>query len=427
MKDTLAFVMAGGRGERLMPLTLERSKPAVPFGAIYRLIDFTLSNCVNSGIYRIIILPQYKSQSLFDHLEAGWHIFSQKIGHFLKIIPPQQRVGLDWYRGTADSIRQNLYLFEKHKPSHILILSGDHIYKMDYSLFIKYHQEKGADVTVSVLEVDTSLANQFGVASVDEDFRIVAFQEKPKEQPPTIPGDPEHVLASMGVYVFEAEALIKILRSGDELDFGKDIIPSLLPSHRVYAYPYRRQNAIKDYIYVTLESGERLMRMEPRTRDSAYWRDVGNLDAYWNANMDLTGVDPYFNLYGSQWPIHTYQLVAPPAKFIFSNERTDGFRVGKALDSLVAPGCIISGIVRNSVLSYDVVVRSWSTVEESVILDRVVVGRHCTIRKAIIDKDNVIPPGTEIGCNPLKDREYFPVTQRGIVVVPKGYFRAEKA
>ena len=425
MKDTLAFVMAGGRGERLRPLTRDRAKPAVPFGGIYRLIDFTLTNCVNSGLYRIILLPQYKSQSLFDHLESGWNIFNYKFGHFLKFVPPQQRVGRDWYRGTADSIRQNLYLFERYKPEHILILSGDHIYKMDYSLFVKYHREKGADVTVSVLEVDKSLANQFGVGSVNDDFRIVAFQEKPENAPATIPGDSEHVLASMGVYVFNAQVLLNILKSGDELDFGKDIIPALLPSHQVYAYPYRRQNAIRDYIYTTLDSGERTLRMEPCTRDSAYWRDVGNLDAYWNANMDLTGVDPFFNLYGTRWPIHTYQQVAPPAKFIFSNERADVLRVGKALDSLVAPGCIISGIVRNSVLSYNVVVRSWSTVEESVILDRVVVGRHCTIRKAIIDKDNHIPSGTKIGCNPVKDRERFTVTQRGIVVVPKGYFQQD--
>ncbi len=425
MKDVLAFVMAGGRGERLMPLTQDRAKPGVPFGGIYRLIDLPLSNCVNSQIYKIIVLPQYKSQSLNDHLEAGWNIFSQKLGHFLKVVPPQQRIGLDWYRGTADSIRQNLYLIERTNPSYVLILSGDHIYKMDYSLFVRYHQEKEADVVISLLEVGTELAHHFGVVEVDEEFRILGFQEKPKEDPKTIPGDPNHVLASMGIYMFRTETLVEILKSGNENDFGRDIVPGLVNSHRIFAYPYRKQNKIKDYIYITKPDGERRLQLEPHTRDSAYWRDVGNLDAYWNANMDLTGVDPYFNLYGSKWPIHTYQLPAPPAKFVFATERPDGFRVGKALDSLVAPGCIISGVVRNSVLAYKVVVRSWATVDESVIMDGVVVGRNCKIKKAIIDKENTIPPNTSIGYNPTEDRKRFTVTPRGIVAVPKGYFQGE--
>ena len=426
MKDVLAFVMAGGRGERLMPLTRDRTKPAVPFGGIYRLIDLPLSNCINSQVYKIIVLPQYKSQSLHDHLEDGWNIFSQQLGHFLKIVPPQQRMGLDWYRGTADSIRQNLYLFERYKPSQILILSGDHIYKMDYSQFINYHDEKKADVTISLLEVGAEYAHQFGVAEVDEEFRILGFQEKPKEAPKTIPGDSSRVLASMGIYVFRAETLIEILESGNEDDFGRDIIPSLLDSHRIYAYPYRQQNKIEDYIYVTMPDGERQLRLEPHTADSAYWRDVGNLDAYWNANMDLTGVEPHFNLYGHKWPIHTDQPAGPPAKFIFATERADGFRVGKALDSLVAPGCIVSGIVRNSVLSPYVIVRSWAQIDESVIMDGVVVGRHCKIKKAIIDKDNVVPPDTRIGYNPREDRKQFIVTPRGIVVVPKGHFKEEE-
>jgi glucose-1-phosphate adenylyltransferase len=426
MKDTLAFVMAGGRGERLMPLTEDRTKPAVPFGGIYRLIDFTLSNCVNSQIYKIIVLPQYKSQSLNDHLEAGWNIFSLKMGHFLKTVPPQQRTGLDWYRGTADSIRQNLYLIERHRPRHILILSGDHIYKMDYGLFLRYHQEKEADVTISLLEVDAGLADQVGVAEVDENFRIQNFREKPKENVKPIPGDPNHILASMGIYLFRAEMLLDLLKSGTEDDFGRDIIPKLVGNKRVYAYPYGQFNRIEDYIYVTLEDGEREPRLAARTRDSSYWRDVGTLDAYWNANMDLTGVDPYFSLYGHRWPIHTHQILAPPAKFIFNSERPESFRVGKALDSLVAPGCIVSGIVRNSVLSYNVVVRSWTTVDESVILDNVVVGRGSKVKKAIIDKHNAIPPDTEIGYNPKEDQKRFTVTPRGIVVVPKGFFRDEK-
>jgi glucose-1-phosphate adenylyltransferase len=425
MKDILAFVMAGGRGERLMPLTKDRSKPAVPFGGIYRLIDFTLSNCVNSQIYKIIVLPQYKSQSLSDHLEEGWNIFSRKMGHFLKIVPPQQRIGLDWYRGTADSVRQNLYLIERYKPQHVLILSGDHIYKMDYSLFVGYHEEKHADLTVSLLEVDKNLAYQVGVAEVNADFRITAFREKPKTDVKTIPGDPKHVLASMGIYLFRTDLLLDILKANKENDFGHDIIPKMLDSHQVYAYPYGQQNRIEDVIFVTLENGEREHRLQSRTRDSSYWRDVGTLDAYWNANMDLTGVDPYFNLYGIKWPIYTHQIPAPPAKFIFASERPEDFRVGKALDSLVAPGCIISGVVRNSVLAYNVVVRSWATVDESVISDGVVVGRYSKIKKAIIDKQNIIPDHTEIGCNPKEDSKRFSVTPRGIVTVPKGYFQGE--
>ena len=423
MKDTLAFVMAGGRGERLMPLTRDRTKPAVPFGGIYRLIDFTLSNCVNSQIYKIIVLPQYKSQSLTEHLEDGWNIFSGKIGHFLKKVPPQQRTGLDWYRGTADSIRQNLYLIHKYSPGNILILSGDHIYKMDYSIFLDYHKEKSADLTVSLLEEAKEEAYQFGVAEVDEDFRITGFREKPRKDIKTIPGDRRHVLASMGIYVFRTQTLLEILDSTEEDDFGRDIIPRILETHRVYAYPYKKLNRIADYVYVTQENGERELKLEQCTRDSSYWRDVGTLDSYWNANMDLTGVDPYFNLYGQLWPVHTNQILAPPAKFIFNNEHSESLRVGKALDSLVAPGCIISGIVRNSVLSYSVVVRSWSTVDESVLSDGVVIGRYCKVKKAIIDKENVIPSNTEIGYNPKEDRKRFTVTSRGITVVPKGYFK----
>ncbi|MBN2061143.1 MAG: glucose-1-phosphate adenylyltransferase [Deltaproteobacteria bacterium] len=425
MKSVLAFVMAGGRGERLMPLTQDRTKPAVPFGGIYRLIDFTLSNCVNSQIYRIIILPQYKSQSLNDHLEEGWNIFSHKIGHFIKVVPPQQRIGNDWYRGTADSIRQNIYLIKRYNPSNVLILSGDHIYKMDYGLFLDYHMEKDADLTISLLETNTENAHQFGVAEIDENFKILAFQEKPKENISTIPGDPDHVLASMGIYLFRTSTLLEILESGDENDFGKDIIPKILNSRNLYAYSYNRQNRIRDYVYETSETGRRDLLIDPHTRDSTYWRDVGTLDSYWNANMDLTGVDPFFNLYGRLWPIHTYCSPSPPAKFIFANEKEKDFRVGKALDSLVSSGCLISGIVRNCVLSYNVTVRSWSTVDESVILSNVTIGRNCRIKKVIIDKDNIIPPNTEIGYHPEEDRKRFTISPRGIVVVPKGYFKGD--
>ena len=406
-----------------MPLTLDRSKPAVPFGGSYRLIDLTLSNCINSQLYKIIVLPQYKSQSLTDHLEDGWNIFNHKLGHFLKIVPPQQRISGDWYRGTADSIRQNLYLIEQTRPHQVLILSGDHIYKMDYSLFLTYHQEKDAHMSVALIELEKEVAPQVGVAEVDEDFRMHGFQEKPKKDPKTIPGDPNRVLASMGIYLFRTDILLDALRTVSKDDFGKDIIPYLIPKSRVYAYPFRQRNRIEDYVYDTRENGERRLRLESRTRDSSYWRDVGTLDAYWNANMDLTGLDPSFNLYGRKWPIHTYQLPAPPAKFVFSNERPNGFRVGKALDSLVAPGSIVSGIVRNSVISYYVIIHSWATVEESVIMDDVVVGRHCKIKKAIIDKHNVIPAHTEIGYNPNEDKKRFTLTPRGIVVVPKNFFQ----
>ena len=423
MKNTLTFIMAGGRGERLIPLTLDRSKPAVPFGGIYRLIDLSLSNCINSQLYKIIVLPQYKSQSLTDHLEDGWNIFNHKLGHFLKIVSPQQRISGDWYQGTADSIRQNLYLIEQTKPNHVLILSGDHIYKMDYSRFLRYHVEKDADLSISLIELGKEMAPQVGVAEVDDDYRIHDFQEKPNENPKTIPGDPNRVFASMGIYLFKTDVLLNALKSNNKDDFGKDIIPYLIPKSRVYAYPFQQQNIIEDYAYHTLENGEPKLILEPKTRDSSYWRDVGALDEYWNANMDLTGLDPSFNLYGKNWPTHTYQVPAPPAKFVFSNERPEDFRVGKALDSIVAPGSVISGIVRNSVISYYVFIQSWATVEESVIMDDVVVERNCKIKKAIIDKHNVIPSNTNIGYNPKKDRNRFTVTPRGIVVVPKGYFK----
>ncbi|UCH00785.1 MAG: glucose-1-phosphate adenylyltransferase [Deltaproteobacteria bacterium] len=423
MKKTLAFIMAGGRGERLMPLTQERAKPAVPFGGIYRLIDLTLSNCINSDLYKIIVLPQYKSQSLTDHLEAGWNIFNQRLGHFLKVVPPQQRISGDWYRGTADSIRQNLYLIEQTRPHRVLILSGDHIYKMDYSRFLRYHLGKDADLSIALLELRKEMAHGMGIGEIDEDYRIHGFQEKPKKNPKAIPSDPSRVLASMGIYLFNTATLLDALKSSNKDDFGQHIIPRLIPESRVYAYPFRKQNVIEDYVYDTLENGERGFRLESRTPDSSYWRDVGTLDAYWNANMDLTGLNPSFNLYGRNWPIHTYQVPAPPAKFVFSAERPEGLQGGNALDSLVSPGSVISGIVRNSVISYYVVIQSCATVEESVIMDDVVIGLRCKIKKAIIDKHNVIPADTEIGYNPNEDMKRFTVTPRGIVVVPMGFFQ----
>jgi glucose-1-phosphate adenylyltransferase len=293
---------------------------------------------------------------------------------------------------------------------------------MNYMSFLEYHEENNADLTISLLEVPVETADQYGVAEVKDDFRIFSFQEKPESNIKTIPGDPRHVLASMGIYLFRTKTLLEILNKGKENDFGKEIIPNLLDRYRVFAYAYGRQNHIQDFIYSTLDSGERQKKLEPHTRDSSYWRDVGTLDSYWNANMDLTGVDPFFNLYGRLWPIHTYQKPNPPAKFIFANESSKDHRVGKALDSLVSPGCIISGIVRDCILGNNVTIRSWANVEESVVLDNVTVGRSSKIKKAIIDKNNNIPDKTRIGYDPKEDRDRFTVTPRGIVVVPKGYF-----
>jgi glucose-1-phosphate adenylyltransferase len=357
-----------------------------------------------------------------DHLEEGWSIFSRDLGHYLQTVAPQQRIGKDWYRGTADSVRQNLYLLEREGPRHVLILSGDHVYKMDYMAFREHHDNNDADITVGLLEVDRKDASAFGIAQVDHDYRIRAFEEKPSDPKP-MPDDPYRCRASMGIYIFRTELLLEVLRKTDYTDFGHHIIPSLIEDYRVFAYPYRRLNRIRDTIHVVDADGGRRLQLVECTRDSHYWRDVGNLDAYWNANMDLTGVDPFFNLYGSLWPVRTYQRQAPPAKFVFNERDARPLRIGTAVDSLVGAGCIISGgVVRSSVLSPNVTVRSWAQVDESVIMNKVVVGRHCKIKKAIIDKNNIIPPHTEIGFNPQEDAKRFHVTPRGIVVVPMGYF-----
>jgi len=422
MKKTLAVVMAGGRGERLMPLTKNRSKPAIPFGGIYLLIDLALSNCINSGAYNIIVLPQYKSQTLMQHLEGGWNIFSADLGHYLKIAPPQMMAGEKWYQGTADSIRQNLYLIEEESPEHVLILSGDHVYKMDYARFRRYHEAHKADVTIAVIEQGKEMAGQYGILEVDKRFRVKGFQEKP-ENPKTIPGDSAHVLASMGIYIFKTQVLIDLLQRDDRNDFGKDLLPGILKTHRVMAYPYRRENKIPDIITYTDTQGIRREKKVDSIRDSAYWRDVGTVDSYWNANMDLTGVDPYFNMYGRHWPIRTYQRQYPPVKTVFAQESGAKPRVGRALDSLVAHGSIISGaLVRNSVLSYNVFVQSWASVDESVILENVVIGRHARIKKAIIAEGVVIPPHSEIGYHPKQDRDRFTVTSRGITLVTRKNF-----
>lgn len=421
MRDVIALIMAGGKGERLYPLTQDRSKPSVPYGGIYRIIDVTLSNCINSNIYKIMVLPQYKAQSLAEHLEAGWNIFSYALGHYLKVVHPQMRTGDQWYQGTADSVRQNLYLIERESSEHVLVLSGDHVYKMDYSHLKAYHQEKDADITVSVIETPISEGHRFGVLEVDQDYRITGFQEKPPA-PTAIPGDPDHALASMGIYMFKTPVLVDLLKFSDRDDFGMHIIPDALERYSLFAFPYKKENRIEDFVYTMAEDGSRLRILEPCVRDSSYWRDVGDLDAYWNANMDLTGVEPMFNLYGTKWPLRTFQAQYPPVKTVFKNISAN--RIGMALDSIVSHGTIISGgVVKNSVLSYNVTVRSWSEVRESVIMSDVEIGRHCRIMKAIIDKKNIIPPNTAIGYDPEEDRKRFTVTPRGIVVVGKGTFR----
>ncbi|MDY6951058.1 MAG: glucose-1-phosphate adenylyltransferase [Thermodesulfobacteriota bacterium] len=420
MREVIALIMAGGKGERLYPLTRDRSKPAVPFGGIYRIVDVTLSNCVNSNIYKIIVLPQYKAQSLVEHLEAGWNIFSYALGHYLKVVHPQMRTGDQWYRGTADSVRQNLYLIEREAPEHILVLSGDHVYKMDYARLMNYHREKDADITISVIEVPAYDSHRFGILEVSPDYQVNGFQEKP-QSPATIPGDPDHALASMGIYIFKAPVLIDLLKSSEGDDFGKHIIPQALDRYSLYAFPYKKENRIEDFVYTIREDGSRVRLLQSCVQDSSYWRDVGDLDAYWNANMDLTGVEPAFNVYGSKWPLRTFQAPYPPVKTVFQNKSAN--RIGMSLDSIVSHGTIISGgIVKNSVLSYNVMVRSWAEVRESVIMSDVEVGRHCKIMKAIIDKGNTIPPNTEIGYDPESDRKKYTVTPRGIVVVPKRTF-----
>jgi glucose-1-phosphate adenylyltransferase len=398
VKKVLAMVLAGGRGERLYPLTRDRAKPAVPFGAIYRIIDFTLSNCLNSEIRRIYALTQYKSTSLHRHIQLGWNILSAPLGEFIEVIPAQQRINEHWYQGTADAIFQNFYTLQREKPDLILILSGDHVYKMDYRKMIDFHLEKNADLTVATIRMDRQLSREFGVIEVDKDWRIIGFQEKP-EEPKTIPGDPEGILASMGVYVFNTEILVRRLiedaRSDSTHDFGKDIIPSMIGRDRIFAFDFRQGD----------QGG------------SGYWRDVGTIDAYFEANMDLISVSPQLNLYDPQWPIFTYQSTYPPAKTVLEEEG----RVGTAINSIVSNGCIISGgSVKRSILSPRVMIHSYAEVEDSIFLEGVDVGRHAKIRKAIIDKEVQIPPGVEIGYNLDEDAKRFTVTGPGIVVVPKG-------
>lgn len=399
--SVLTMIMAGGKGERLAPLTLHRAKPAVPFGGQYRIIDFTLSNCVNSNLRKIIVLTQYKSHSLERHLSLGWNFLNQEMGEYIMTLPPQQRVDEHWYQGTADAIYQNIYTIEKENPQHLLVLSGDHIYKMDYTKMLAYHRRKKADATVGTIEVNTEDAASFGIVEVDKENTIIGFQEKPTK-PKTIPGKKNKCYASMGIYIFNTDAITEILKEdaskSSTHDFGKDVIPTMFKRSKVVAYNFHDENK----------------------KRAKYWRDVGTIDAYWEANLDLASVEPLFNLYDKSWPIRTYQGQYPPAKFVFAQEHKGG-RMGVALDSTVSGGVIISGgRVQNSVLSHDVRVNSYSEVHDSVIMERVDIGRHCRIKRAIIDKDVKIPSGTVIGYDPEEDKNRFTVSPGGIVVVAKG-------
>jgi glucose-1-phosphate adenylyltransferase len=398
--NAVAFVLAGGVGVRLHPLTKDRAKPAVPFGGKYRVIDFTLSNCINSGIRKIFVLPQYKSHSLIRHTRDAWSILNPELGEFITHLSPQMRVGEDWYKGTADAVYQNLYHLEQVDGEHILILSGDHIYKMDYGQFIRYHQHKRADLTISAIEVDINEASRFGVIQVDETGRVCGFEEKP-EKPKSIPGRPKKAFVSMGVYIFNRDTLVDILNEDSKMktthDFGKDIMPYMYPKHRVFVYRFGAG----------------------ANKDASYWRDIGTIDAYWQANMDLASVSPVFNLYDKKWPIRTYEGQYPPAKTVFADE--DKGRAGKALDSIICSGVIISGgRVDRSILSPGVRVNSYAEVTESILFHDVTIGMRAKVRKAIIDKGVRVPDGMKIGYDLEKDRERFFVSDEGVVVIPKG-------
>ena len=395
-KNTLALILAGGRGSRLKHLTKWRSKPAVPFGGKFKIIDFPLSNCINSGIRQIGVLTQYKAHSLILHIQRGWSFLRGEFGEFVELLPAQQRIENTWYAGTADAIYQNLDILRNHDPDYVLVLAGDHIYRMDYGTMIAEHVEKNADMTVGCLEVDLETAKGFGVMAVDDNKQILEFAEKP-DDPKPIPGRKNTALASMGIYVFNTAFLFEQLIKDADMpssthDFGKDIIPSVIEKYRVMAYSFR----------------------DPKSGKQAYWRDVGTLDAFWAANQELIGVTPELNLYDKTWPIWTYQEQLPPAKFIFDDDE----RRGMAVDSMVSGGCIISGsTVRHSLLFSNVRVNSYSEVFDSVLLPDVEVGRNCRVTRAVIDEGCRIPEGTVIGEDPAADAERFLVSPGGVVLV----------
>jgi glucose-1-phosphate adenylyltransferase len=394
--DSIVIVLAGGAGERLFPLTRDRAKPAVYFGGPYRIIDFALSNCINSGLRRIFIATQYKSLSLNRHVRMGWGIVSEELGEFVEILPPQKRVSEHWYQGTADAVYQNLYSIMREGPRHLIVLSGDHVYKMDYARMLRFHQEHGAAVTLATIEVPVADAHRFGIVAIDEHEQVTGFQEKPA-RPASLPDSSDLALASMGVYIFDPEVLVRALEAdatqATNHDFGKDIIPTLIHEVPVFAYRFYDENK----------------------KASKYWRDIGTLDAYFEANMDLCQVNPEFNLYDPEWPLRTYQPQAPPAKFVFAEA---GRRCGQALDSVISPGCIVSGSsIYGSVLCPNVRVHSFSNIEQCILMPGVRVGRHARLRRAIIDRDVLIPRGALIGYNPDEDRRRHTVTDAGVVVV----------
>ncbi len=400
MRDTLGVLLAGGAGERLFPLTRDRAKPAVPFGGHYRIIDITLSNCINSGLRKVYILTQYKALSLNRHIREGWTgIVAQELGEFVELMPPMQRTGSNWYMGTADAVYQNIYSIGSEQPKHVIILSGDHIYKMNYSRMLEYHKESSAEVTLATLPISPEEVRQFGVVEVDREGEVLGFQEKPATTSIRSHVDPNAVDASMGVYIFNTEVLLKALIADAEdatsrHDFGHNILPNLLGKRKMMAYSFVDENK----------------------KQALYWRDVGTLDAYYDANMDLCSVSPVFNLYDKNWPIRTRVRQYPPAKFVFGEPG----RSGMAVNSVITAGVIISGAsVSNSVLSQDVRVNSYSNVDSSIIFSHVNIGRHCRIRRAIIDRHVHIPEGTVIGYDPVEDKRRYFVTPSGLTIVTR--------
>ncbi len=402
LNDIETIILAGGKGERLYPLTKDRAKPAVPFGGMYRIIDFTLSNCVNSSLKRIYVLSQYKSHSLDRHIQRGWlPFFSYPMGEFIYNIPAQQRIGNSWYEGTADAVFQNIYTLQQGMSAFTLILSGDHIYQMDYLDMIDFHVENEADVTIGVVPMPVETCVHFGVVRADKRMNVLGFQEKPKKNPFTMPGDPGKIMASMGIYIFKTQHLIRKLVEDAKLkasahDFGKDIIPRMVKQgNKVLAFPFKG-----------------IMK-------KGYWRDIGTLDAYYEANMDLIAVSPECNLYSRNWPVHTVYSPFPPAKMVFSGGQ-DGKRIGTLLDSIICGGSIISGgKVARSIVCSDVRVNSYSEVEDSILFEGVEIGRNCRIKRTIIAKDVKIPPGKMIGYDPEEDAKRFDISPEGIVVIPK--------
>jgi glucose-1-phosphate adenylyltransferase len=401
-RDVLTIVLAGGRGSRLEPLTRDRAKPAVPFGGIYRIIDFTLSNCINSDLRKILVLTQYKATSLNRHLDEGWRFLCRELGEYIEVSPPQQRIAEMWYQGTADAIYQNVYTIEKAAPRDTMILAGDHIYKMNYARMIDYHRDNRADLTIACLPTPRLQARELGVMMINSEQRVTQFVEKPRD-PPAMPDQPDKALGSMGIYIFNTDAMYELLfqdaakKEASRHDFGQDIIPAMIMGgSRVFAYPFRDENR----------------------KEAAYWRDVGTLDAYFQTNMDLIQVDPVLNLYDQEWPIHTHQPAFPPPKFV----HTERDRRGAAFDSIVCQGAIISGgQVYRSIVSPGVRINSFALVEDAILFDGVDVGRYSRIRRAIIDKEVRIPSGFEIGWNRDTDLSRgFTVTEDGIVVVAKG-------